>query len=504
MNDRARLLAPALRWDRAHGFRYLEGLIDDAIRLGVGGFLIEGGPRDEVTALIARLHAESRAPILVGARAERGAGETIEGLAEFPPLAALAAVAVIEGEPGETPSLDVELIRRAARMTAREFKSVGVNWALAPVCDLDVARGSHRVGIRAAGSDPAVAAAIVSEWVDACQAEAVVACAMHFPGIGHALEQSGGALPVLKDHAATLHHSDLVPFGAAIDAGAASVMIAHLSAPGIGAPEGATYSAALIENLLRNELHFDGIVTTVAFDRELTIDPAREGESAVRAVAAGCDLVLAPADLGGVADALAAAARSGALTPNRVLEARARIDRWAGWARPGVAREVAMDDVMWSRQIADRSVRFLSGTRPRVGGTIEVVVCRAGDAPDAFGHFADTLRALHIDVTESVAPTPGERAPLVVLFAPGVGPGDDVSRAELDRARATAKLGQGATHHATRDAGQRANRDVVIVAYCHPRAAAALGADLAVVCAWEPTRAMQQASARAMCTTSAR
>ena len=489
MNELARLIVPALRWDRAHGFRYLEGLVDDALELGVGGFLVEGGPRAEVAALVARLHAESRAPILVAARAERGAGETIDGLIELPPLGALASVAVVDGEPGSVPSLDADVVRRAARLTAREFRTIGVNWALGPICDLDVARGSARVGIRGAGSDPAIVAAVVSEWVDACQAESVVACAMHFPGIGRATEQVG-TLPMLKDQAAILRNSDLVPFTAAIDAGAASVMVAHLSVPALGAPEGAMRSAALIENQLRTQMHFDGIATTIVFDRESAIDASQEGDYAVSAVAAGCDIVLAPADLGGVATALAKAFRGGALTANRVRDAQGRVDRWAGWARPSVGqlREPSMDDVMWSRQIADRSVRFVSGARPRVGATIELVQFRRGDARDPLTHVAETLRALHIDVTESDAPTLHERAPLAVLFAPGIGPGDQVSRVELDYVRAMAKT------------GVVAGRDTVILAYCHPRAAAALGTDLSVVCAWEPSRAMQQASARALFT----
>lgn len=488
MTDVARLVVPALRWDQAHGFGYLEGLIDDGLDLGVGGFLVEGGPRDAVAALIGRLHAESRAPILVAARVERGAGDTIEGLTQLPPLGALASVAVIDGEPGSIPSLDVDAVRRAARLTARECKNLGVNWALAPVCDLDIARGSRQVGLRAAGSDPAIVAAIVSEWVDACQAEAVVACAMHFPGLARALEQQAGGPPLLKDQLATLRSSDLVPFTAAIDAGAASVMVAHLLAPGLGAPEGALRSASLIENLLRTEMHFDGIVTTIAFDREVAIDAARESDLAVHAIAAGCDIVLAPADLSGVVDALSRAEQSGALAGNRVRDAVGRVDRWAGWGRPSQAREPSLDDIMWSRQLADRCVRFVSGARPRVGATIEVVQILGGAQRVPLVDVTATLRALHIDVTESAAPTPRDRSPLAILFVPGAGPADDVSRADLDRARAAAK------------AGIDAGRDTVIVAFCHPRAAAALGTDLSVVCAWEPSRAMQQASARAVCT----
>jgi hypothetical protein len=190
-------------------------------------------------------------------------------------------------------------------------------------------------------------------------------------------------------------------------------------------------------------------------------------------------------------DALAAAAARGELTVARVRDAVGRVDRWAGWGRPGVgvpAREASLDDVMWSRQVADRTVRFISGSRPRVGATIEVVPLISVGVGVSLAAFAETLRALHIDVTESEQPTERERAPLVAQFVPLDTVGDAVTREELDRARAAVIP------------ASRAGRDTVIVAYCHPRAAAALGRDLSVVCAWEPSRVMQQAAARALFT----
>lgn len=493
MNELARLVVPAVRWDRAHGFRYVEGLIDDALELGVGGFLVDGGPREEVAALVARLRAGSRAPMLVAAHAERGAAQAVDGLTGLPPFGALAAVAVVEQDPGRAASLDLELVRRAARITARELRMVGMNWALAPVCDLDVARGTSRVGTRGAGGEAAMVSAVVSEWVDACQAESVVACAMHFPGIGRMLEGAGGG--VVKDAAAFLRRADLLPFAAAIDAGAASVMVAAAAVPSLGAPDAAMLSQALVATLLRAELGFDGLVTTVPLDRESAIDVANEPAIAVAAVSAGCDVVLAPSDLSGVVDALSRAASRGELSAARVRESLGRVDRWAGWASLAAGeatREPSLDDVMWSRQLADHAVRFVSGSRPRVGGTIEVVAVASESARASLAAFTDTLRAFHIAVTESAQPTAGERAPLAAQFVPSDTVGDGVTRDELDRARAAAIP---AVH---------AGRDTVIVAYCHPRAAAALGRDLSVVCAWEPSRAMQQAAARSLVPASAR
>lgn len=467
---------PALRWDRAHGFRYLDGRIDDALALGVGGFLIEGGPREEVAALAGRLHADSDIPILVAAPAERGAGQAIAGLTQLPPFGALASGAVVHPADGGPPSLDVDAVRRAARLTARELRNVGANWALAPVCELDVARGgvgsgasaaagaqgSASIGSRGASGDAAVVAAVVSEWIDACQAEAVLACAMTFPG---------GA--------------DLHPFSAAIDAGVASVMVSLAAAPRLGAPEGAMLSAALVENVLRTQLHFEGLVSTIVLDREHGLDATRERTLAVSVVAAGCDVILAPSDLAGVADALQRAVSSGAITADRIREVTARFDQWSSWARPSEARQPSMDDLMWSRQVADRAIQVIRGPVPRVLALVEVTFIGALGEQD-FTHFTGTLRALHAEVTTSTTPAPHESGPLVVVFSPEAADTGNVPRDEIDRVRYMTRL------------ARQAGREVAVVACCHPRAAAALGDDCAVLAVWNAERPMQEAAARAL------
>ncbi len=491
MKELARLVVPALRWDAAHGFGYLDGLIEDALELGVGGFVLDGAPpRDEAARLAARLHAGSAHPILIAAKAERGAGEAIEGLTQLPPLGAVSAAALVHGEAGTLPSLDVGAIRRAARITARELRSVGVNWALAPACDLDVPHGFERVGVRGASDDPAVAAAVVSEWVDACHAESTVACAMHFPGLGNARIEGGVSVVARSEF--DLRHSDLVPFAAAVDAGVASVMIAAAIAPALGAHDGVMRSADAISRLLRAELEFDGIAVTAPLGDEPGIVPTQEAAYAVGAVAAGCDVVLAPGDLDGTVLALERAALDGVVAPGRARKALDRVARWAGWARlaggAGGMQEpagvtVSLDDTMWSRQIADRACQWLSGGRPRIGAAVEVLT-----PGTPMPHVTQTLRALHVEVTESNAVMPGMRAPLVVCFAPPAGPGDAVARGALEETRRAAHV------------AIAAGRDVAVIAACHPRAAGGVGSDVPVVCIWEPTRAMQEAGTRALFT----
>ncbi len=469
MNELARLIVPALRHDAAHGFRYLDGLIDDALELGVGGFIVEGGSRDDVAILAARLHSQSPHPILLGARAERGAGETITGLTALPALGALSAASLRSGE-GGVPSLDLEGPRRAARITARELRNIGANWAMAPWCDVDLPRDPAGSGVRAASDDAAVVGAIVAEWVDACQAESVAACAAAFPG------------------------ADIRPFAAAIDSGLATMMIGSGPA-GPRIPGRALTSPGLIANTLRGELQFDGIAATIPLDRDASIEPAHEPEIAVAALVAGCDLVLAPGDFSGTLNAMAKATRND-LTPARLRDARDRVERWAGWARPRPARETSLDDVMWSRQLADRAVTCLQGRRPRIGANVEVVLIDhsggrgAAPADSVIAPFVDTLRALHISVAQSAAPSPTERAPLIIAFLPSGAATGDVPRAELDAVQLLAR------------AATAAARDVAIVVFAHPRGAHPLANSRSgaagVFVAWETSAPMQQAAARSL------
>src|SRR5687768_12923432 len=75
---------------------------------------------------------------------------------------------------------DVEAIRHAARITAREARAVGVNWIYAPVADVDLEPDNPIIGTRAFGGDVAKVARDVAVWIEACQAEGVLACAKHF------------------------------------------------------------------------------------------------------------------------------------------------------------------------------------------------------------------------------------------------------------------------------------------------------------------------------------
>jgi beta-glucosidase-like glycosyl hydrolase len=180
--DLAQLLVPVIRWTPGSEFADERPHIAAALELGVGGFQLIGGEQDVVRALAKELQQKSRHPLLIAAVLERGAGQQFLGATGLPPLAAIASLG------------DIESLRRAARLTAREARTMGINWNLAPVCDLDGFLNNPVVGTSAMSADPRLAATLITAWVEACQAEGVLACAKHFPGLGRTTTDSAVGL----------------------------------------------------------------------------------------------------------------------------------------------------------------------------------------------------------------------------------------------------------------------------------------------------------------------
>lgn len=485
----AQLLVPTLVADADGRFEAARPLVDAALALGVGGFLLSGGEQDAVRALTKEVQQRSRTPLLIGADLERGAGQQFAGATGLPPLGALAWLD------------DVEAIRRAARLTAREARTLGVNWNLAPVCDLDVEPDNPVLGARTLGADPARVSRLAVAWIEACQAEGVLACAKHFPGHGRTRDDPHLTTATVTAPRDVLHTQDLAPFRAAFAANVASIMTAHVAYPALD-PSGlpATLSREILTWLLRQQLRYDGLVISDALDMPGVLIPAGgdEGEAAVRAVAAGCDVVLAPGDVGAVAAALDRALASHVLDPVRVQQSVRRRLRWAQWAAPpNDWRRPAAADATWGGQLAERVIHVVRGEPTPLAAAVAVLVIDGTTADDADPstirrvplprreEFAETLATAGIDVREPDDAAFGpDVALLIVLFG-----GERVCAGCPAYDEAT--LGQ------VRDAVARARvsaRAVTVIHFAPPPNVVDTGAP--ALCAWSGDRAMQQAAAR--------
>ncbi len=291
----ARLVMPAIRWDPKTGFEAENGPIDRALELGVGGFLVFGGTTEAVARLTERLERDAGRSLLISADLERGAGQQVTGLTELPPPGALASLG------GLGPA------RAAGQLTGAEARSVGINWLLGPVADLDAVADNPIVQTRSFGADPAQVAEQVGAWIAGAHDAGVLTCAKHFPGHGRSSVDSHDRLPVVDASAADLERSDWVPFRAAIDAGVDAIMTCHVAFPALD-PSGrpATRSAPILDRL-RTWMRFDGLVVTDAMIMEGFAPVADSAAAAQAAFLAGVDLMLYPRDTRATIAALEAA-----------------------------------------------------------------------------------------------------------------------------------------------------------------------------------------------------
>ncbi len=476
----ARLIFPVLRWRK----REVDAVwpeVRDAIDLGVGGFVVFGGSVARMRELTRRARDYAGRPLMFAADLERGAGQQFQGGTPLPPAAALA-------------GLDEAQLQRAARLTAQEAASAGVGWVLAPVADLDVEPENPIVGTRSFGSEAGAVADRVRVWVTAAQAEGVHACAKHFPGHGRTVTDSHAGLPDVSAAREVLE-ADLTPFGAAIDAGVGSVMMAHVSYPALdrsGAP--ACVSPAIVR-LLREELSFSGIVATDALIMEAVSASGRTEESAsVEAVKAGCDVLLYPSSPAAVHAALTAALASGALTSERVAEAVGRVEaaaRDTAWTTD--APDLGTNDAL-ALNMAAASVAVLRGSLPGwppnplvrlrvVDDDSDMAVPAAVAAPGSLlrdrAQFAAALEAR--GVRRVPVDAQADAADLVAVFCEVRG----------------WKGRSGLSPETVSAVGRIVARspEATLVIFGHPRLAQQLPTAATVICAWGGDTLMQDAAA---------
>jgi beta-N-acetylhexosaminidase len=270
-----------------------------------------------LAAFLNRMQRIARVPLLVGADFERGASMRVSGTTAFPHAMAFGAT----GDPS--------LTRFEGEVTAREARALGVHWVYYPVADVNNNPENPIINIRSFGENPQAVADHVKAFIEGAHADRhnfVLTTAKHFPGHGDTAVDSHLSLPEITGGRETLEKLELVPFRAAIAAGVDSIMTGHIAVPAIAPPDvPATLSPAILSGLLREELDFHGLVITDALGMGAIVNGFGGGEAAVRALEAGADTLLMPADPDAAIRAVVAAVQSGRLPRQRVQASVARL-----------------------------------------------------------------------------------------------------------------------------------------------------------------------------------
>ncbi|MFE0269463.1 glycoside hydrolase family 3 protein [Nocardiopsis alba] len=287
---------------------------------------------------------------------------------------------------------DTELAALRAATTANELTAVGINLNYAPDADVNTDPNNPVIGIRSFGSDPDAVAEMVLAEADAYAENGVVPVAKHFPGHGDTDVDSHSGLPVIDLPRDRWEAEHLPPFRAAVEAGIDSIMTAHVLMPGLESdedPDPATLSPTLIDGILRDELGYDGVVTTDALNMDGVRQRHSDGEVAVRVIEAGVDQLLMPPNPEEAVAAIHEAVESGRIDEERIDRSVLRIltlkeKRGILEAEPidPAAATSAMEDpdhAEAAQRVADASVTLLrnendllplaAGTDVRVTGT---------------------------------------------------------------------------------------------------------------------------------------
>uniref|UniRef100_UPI001FE69294 glycoside hydrolase family 3 N-terminal domain-containing protein n=1 Tax=Micromonospora maritima TaxID=986711 RepID=UPI001FE69294 len=187
---------------------------------------------------------------------------------------------------------DPDLTRQVYAAIGGELAALGLTLDLAPTVDVNTADENPVIGTRSFGADPKRVAVHSAAAVAGLQSTGVAACAKHFPGHGATVADSHHELPTVDVPPAVLRERDLPPFAAVVDAGVRAVMTAHIRVPALTGDGPATFSRAVLVDLLRGEYGFTGAVITDALEMKgAALAAGGVGPAAVRALAAGADLL---------------------------------------------------------------------------------------------------------------------------------------------------------------------------------------------------------------------
>jgi beta-N-acetylhexosaminidase len=251
-------------------------------------------------------------------------------------------------------------------VTAREGRALGIHWAFAPVLDVNNNPDNPVINIRSFGEDPALVGRLGAAFIRGAHSGGMLTSAKHFPGHGDTAVDSHLELPVIDADRERLETVEWPPFRVAIAAGVDSIMVGHVAVPAIdpsGAP--ATLSPLLNEEILREEMGFEGLIVTDALDMG-GVGSAWIGEATVAAVLAGADVILMPPDLRVALQSLVRGVEEGQLSEaridrsvRRILETKARLglnqNRFVDPAA-GALEVGRPEDIARATEIAEASV----------------------------------------------------------------------------------------------------------------------------------------------------
>ena len=288
----------------------------------IGGVMFLQGKRDRLRELATLYQDKAKTPIFLAIDAEWGSEMRLsDGL---PYLKAMGVAAT--GSPA--------LAYRMGDLLAQELQELGLHINFAPVVDVQRNPKNPIIGIRGFADNPKRVAEFGSAYMAGMQSQGLIACAKHFPGHGNTSTDSHHTLPVIGANYAALDSSDLAPFRQLTGEGLSMVMVAHIALPGLNLPDSvpASLQRYVVTTLLRDSLHFQGLICTDALNMKGAAGKLKPDQVALQAYLAGADILLCPDNVPASIKVIAHAVRGGKISEADVEARTRRILKAKYWA----------------------------------------------------------------------------------------------------------------------------------------------------------------------------
>ncbi len=277
-------------------------------KYGFGGIIyFEGDPVTQAN-LTNFYQSVSSTPLLVVMDAEWGIGMRLPGIMPFPYNMAMGATG------------DTSLIKEATKEMARQMKRIGVNITLGPDCDINTEPMNPIIGMRSFGESRDQVTDFSLAYMRGLQENGIMAAAKHYPGHGDTQTDSHLVLPLLPYSRQRLDSLELFPFRKLSEAGIGCIMTAHLHVPAMDSLKElpSSLSPKIVDQILRKDWHFKGLVITDAMNMKGAKGYENPGRLEVLALKAGNDVVEYPADPELSVKAIVEALKSKELLPSDI------------------------------------------------------------------------------------------------------------------------------------------------------------------------------------------
>ena len=367
----------------------------------IGGLIMFQGTLRQEIEFIKKAQSSSDIPLLISADYERGLGERIDDALEFPHAMAIGA------------TLNSYFAYLAGRAIAEESKLIGVNQNFAPILDINNNYLNPVINLRSFSESKYTVSELASSFILGTRHGGIIATAKHFPGHGNTEIDSHTDLPMINGSLQNLYSNELFPFINAIKYGLRSIMVGHLEIPSLDTLP-ASLSGKIVTGLLQNQLGFDGLIVTDAFNMEAITNLYEMKAAIVLAVNAGNDIILMPPDPASAIRIIYNAVNSGQISEGRIDRSVRKILSAKRWLKIRNANKLTTDEIIDSvnnlyhkqlaEMIAGQSITLLkndAGILPVDFSKYKKVACITvtdGKGDETARYFQDILDKRFTDI----------------------------------------------------------------------------------------------------------